>query len=156
MWWVFFVKKLSMKQDDVIGVSYVIHLCLLEDERKFAVPPDVVFQARNKKIQVYKEIYHWLQRLSVFPPPILKWSPRGKHRANRRPSSKQYSDLKFFCNLLEKAATYQGLDTSNHSPQNVRRMFEASENAIRTACGKNKWMDQLKWSTVVKKLWQQI
>jgi hypothetical protein len=80
----------------------------------------------------------------------------GKHRAKRRPASKQYSDLKFFCNLLEKAATDQGLDATDHSPQNVRRMFEASEDAIRTACGKNKRMDQLKWTTVVKKLRQQI
>jgi hypothetical protein len=29
-------------------------------------------------------------------------------------------------------------------------MFEASENEIQNACGKNKQMDQLKWSTVVK------
>jgi hypothetical protein len=35
-------------------------------------------------------------------------------------------------------------------------MFEASENEIQTACGKNKRMDQLKWSTVVKKLRRQI
>jgi hypothetical protein len=35
-------------------------------------------------------------------------------------------------------------------------MFEASENEIRTACGKNKRMDQLKWPTVVKKLPRQI
>jgi hypothetical protein len=31
-------------------------------------------------------------------------------------------------------------------------MLEASENEIRTACRKNKRMDQLKWCTVVKKL----
>jgi hypothetical protein len=68
----------------------------------------------------------------------------GQHRAKRRPASKQYSDLKFFCKLLEKTAAAQGLDTSDHSPQNVRRMFEASENDIRNACGKNKRMDQLK------------
>jgi hypothetical protein len=37
-------------------------------------------------------------------------------------------------------------------PQNVRRMFEVSENEIRNACGKKKIMDQLKWSTVAKKL----
>jgi hypothetical protein len=53
---------------------------------------------------------------------------------------------------LEKTAAAQGLDTSEHSPQNVRRMFEASENDIQNACGKNKRMDQLKWMTVVKKL----
>jgi hypothetical protein len=35
-------------------------------------------------------------------------------------------------------------------------MFEASEDAIRTACGKNKRMDQLKWSTVVKKIRQKL
>jgi hypothetical protein len=51
---------------------------------------------------------------------------------------------------LEKAAEQQGLDTSDYSPQNVRIMFEASENEIRTACGKNKRMDQLKWLAVVK------
>jgi hypothetical protein len=34
----------------------------------------------------------------------------------------------------------------------VLKMFEALENEIRTACGKNKRMDQLKWPTVVKKL----
>jgi hypothetical protein len=33
-------------------------------------------------------------------------------------------------------------------------MFQALENEIQNACGKNKRMDQLKWSTVVKKLWQ--
>jgi hypothetical protein len=43
----------------------------LENKRKFAVPHDVVFQARNEKIQVFKDIYHPLQRLSVFRPPIL-------------------------------------------------------------------------------------
>ena len=80
----------------------------------------------------------------------------GKYREKRRPASKQYSDLKFFCKLLEKTAAAQGLDTSDHSPQNVRRMFEASENDIRNACGKNKRMDQLKWTTVVKKLRMQI
>jgi hypothetical protein len=57
-----------------------------------------------------------------------------------------------FCTYLEKAAEQQGLDTSNYLPQNVQRMFEASENEIQNACGKNKRMDQLKWSAVVKKL----
>jgi hypothetical protein len=80
----------------------------------------------------------------------------GKHREKRRPASKQYSDLKLFCKFLEKAASDQGLDTSNNSPQNVRRMFEASENEIRTACGKNKRMDQMRWTTVVKKLRKQM
>jgi hypothetical protein len=65
---------------------------------------------------------------------------------------KQFSDLKFLCHFLEKVAKQQGLDTSHHSPQNVQRMFEASENEIRTACGKNKRMDQLKWITVMKNL----
>jgi hypothetical protein len=80
----------------------------------------------------------------------------GKHREKQRPASKQYSDLKFFCKLLEKAASDQGLETSNNSPQNVRRMFEASENEFRTACGKNKRMDQMRWTTVVKKLQKQM
>jgi hypothetical protein len=80
----------------------------------------------------------------------------GKHKAKRRPSAKKYSDLKFFCTYLEKAAEQQGFDTNDFSPQKVRRMFEASEIEIRKACGKNKRMDQLKWSTVVKKLRQQI
>jgi hypothetical protein len=31
-------------------------------------------------------------------------------------------------------------------------MFEALENEIQNACGKNKRMDQLKWWTIVKKL----
>jgi hypothetical protein len=31
----------------------------------------------------------------------------------------------------------------------VLKMFEASENEIRTACGKTKRIDQLKWQTVV-------
>jgi hypothetical protein len=75
----------------------------------------------------------------------------GRHKTNRRPAAKKYSDLKFFCTYLEKAAEQQGLDTSDYLSQNVRRMFEASENEIQTACGKNKRMDQLKWSTVLKK-----
>ena len=57
---------------------------------------------------------------------------------------------------MEKAASDQGLDTSNNSPQNVRRMFEASENEFWTACGKNKRMDQMRWTTVVKKLQKQM
>ena len=62
----------------------------------------------------------------------------------------------FFCKLLEKAASDQGLDTSDNSPQNVRRMFEASENEIWTDCGKNKRMDQMRWTTIVKKLRKQM
>jgi hypothetical protein len=47
----------------------------------------------------------------------------------------QCSDLKILCYCLEKAAQQQGLDTSDHSPQN-------------SACWKDKRMDQLKWPTV--------
>jgi hypothetical protein len=56
----------------------------------------------------------------------------------------------------EASGNTGSLDTSDHSPPNVRRMFEASENNIRNACGQNKRMDQLKWTTVVKKLRMQI
>jgi hypothetical protein len=57
---------------------------------------------------------------------------------NQRPAAKKYSKLKLFCTYLEKAAEQQGLDTSDYSPQNARRMFEASEIEIQKACGKNK------------------
>jgi hypothetical protein len=60
------------------------------------------------------------QFLDVIPKEANKQRGQpGKHRANGRPASKQFSNLKFLCHFLEKAAEQQGLDTSNHSSQNV-------------------------------------
>jgi hypothetical protein len=97
------------------------------------------------------------QVLDIIPKEANEWHGHtGKHKTNQRPAAKKYSEVKFFFTSLEKAAEQQGLDPSNCLPQNVWRMFEASENEIQNACGKNKQMDQLKWWTIVKKLRRQI
>jgi hypothetical protein len=78
-----------------------------------------------------------------------KRSQRGKHIDKRRPSRKIFSDMKFICNYIESKASDAGVDTSDLSMSNVRRMFDAAVTALIIPGEHNERVDQLKWRTMV-------
>jgi hypothetical protein len=77
---------------------------------------------------------------------------RGLFMKKRRPSRKICSDMKFLCNYIEQKASDAGLDTLDRSLGNIRSMFEAAENDIRSGSANNRRSDQLKWQTFVQRL----
>jgi hypothetical protein len=85
-----------------------------------------------------------------------KRGQRGIHINNRRPSRKIYSDMKFLCNYIEQKASDAGLDTLDRSLGNMRSMFEAAENDIRSGSESRRRIDQLKWQTFVARLRRKI
>jgi hypothetical protein len=84
-----------------------------------------------------------------------KRGQRGNCIRKRRPSRKICSDMKFLCNYIEQKASEAGLDTSDRSLENMRRMFEAEEKDIRSG-SVNSRSDQLKWQTFVQRLRRKI
>ncbi len=73
----------------------------------------------------------------------------------RRPSRKIYSDMKFLCSYIEQKASDGGLDRMDRSLGNMRSMFEAAEDDIRSGSASSR-SDQLKWQTFVARLRRKI
>jgi hypothetical protein len=81
-----------------------------------------------------------------------KRSQRGKHIDKRRPSRKIYSDMKFICNYIESMASAAGVDTSDVSPENVRKMYDAAVKELIIPGERNQRVDQLKWRMMVSRV----
>ena len=84
-----------------------------------------------------------------------KRGQRGIYINNRRPSRKICSDKKFLCTYIEQKASDAGLDTLDRSMENMRNMFGAAEQDIRSGSASSR-SDQLKWQTFVARLRRKI
>ena len=81
-----------------------------------------------------------------------KLSQRGKHIDKRRPSRKIFSDMKFICNYIESKAGDSGVDTSDVSSGNVRKMYDTAVKDLIIPGERNQRVDQLKWRTMVSRV----
>ena len=54
----------------------------------------------------------------------------GKHKDNKRPASKTYSDIKCLCDFIKDKAIEKGMDPSNDSPANINAIYNAMEPII--------------------------
>jgi hypothetical protein len=64
--------------------------------------------------------------------------------------------MKFLYNYIEQKALDVGLDTLDRSLGNMRSMFEALENDIRSGSASSRRSDQLKWQTFEARLRRRI
>ncbi len=80
----------------------------------------------------------------------------GIHINKRRPSRKICSNMKFLSNYIEQKGSDAGLDTLDQSLGNMRSMFQAEENDIRSGSASSRRSDQLKWQTFVARLRRKI
>jgi len=71
--------------------------------------------------------------------------------SKRRASRQTYSDMKFICNCIEKAATECGMDPSDGSSTNIRLIYEQVWPTIYEGV-KGGRSTQSKWPTLVDKL----
>jgi hypothetical protein len=80
----------------------------------------------------------------------------GASKGNRRPARKTYADMKFLCNYIEAKASEAGVDTSDRSLENVRKMFDSAANELSHTGGTQRLgqskSDQVKWNTMVQRL----
>jgi hypothetical protein len=77
-----------------------------------------------------------------------------KHRDKRRASRKTRSDIKFFCDHIEKKGREAGATVDDRSSGNVRKTFEAAEKEELHGSGKRK--GQLKWRTLCLKIREKL
>lgn len=80
----------------------------------------------------------------------------GKYKAQRRSSSKTYSDLKFLCSYIEEQASARGLDVNDRSGANVRLMYETVQSMLYLPGKNGSVCTQNKWRTVVRKLRERV
>ena len=78
----------------------------------------------------------------------------GKSPEKRRHPSKTYSDIKFLCNKIEKAAEDSGLNPKNKSADNLQWMYEVGMEAVVPDGETSKARFTNCWNTLVKKLRQ--
>jgi hypothetical protein len=73
---------------------------------------------------------------------------RGKHIDKWCPSQKIFSNVKFICNYIESKASNAGVDTSDVSSDNIRKMFKAAVKELIIRANEIK-----EWTNLNGKLW---
>jgi hypothetical protein len=87
-----------------------------------------------------------------------QWCQRGprKYKDKRQPIRKIYSDMKFLCNYIKLMAGKAGADTSDWSLENVWKLLVAAAKYLVTPGDCNQRIDQLKWRTMVGRIWKRV
>jgi hypothetical protein len=80
---------------------------------------------------------------------------RGRNVSKRRQARRTYGDMRKLCNLITAKASAAGLATSDHTPTNVRWMFEVAASEFKELQARNKrGQEQGAWATIVSKLYK--
>ena len=95
-------------------------------------------------------------------PPMQTLGPRedgcretvAKRKAHQQAAAKSeiFSDMKFICNYIESKAGDSGVDSSDVSLGNVRKMYDTAVKDLIIPGKQNQGVDQLKWQTMVSRV----